>query len=542
MMRLVCKFLVSCIVGVSYCFAAQVPAAVPHALVPSNTVSNAAAHPMTTQTTATVLPPKAATPAQAAAPVSAPKAAAPAQAVVQVTLPVSVPVVAPAQVQVATPVTSAVSPVVTPVQTVAAPASTAASAQVVVPAQVQVATPVSSVVTEPVVAPVQAAVVSPVTSGVSADAAQAVVTAPIVDQPAAQPSAPSVVQESAAPAAAPEEAPLAQPFAESEDEITGIDTADLDEPQGNWLFKRMWWQRAETQYEKIKALVDTIMESRMAFFAKRTEWDKTVFDPFYLEIGVGRGILEEMIANAIAQLDQEREKDGQLSPQERDLLAAFETEKATLEQLQKDIQKINAIDGAIDDAITTLIGQINAARNFEKQSWQNLKQIAQELSDKKARDLYYGMATFWQNANDISSYIQNPFLQYFEGLGASAKESIAKVTDSMKALKEKGIDFKQQWQNLEAKHALARDAKEYNQGAHVQQEEMLEKEKQAQSERGFMGTIVHSITSTISSVINAINNGALSVWNFTVGRFFKSSPKIEVSLPTPPVPHEEQRT
>lgn len=337
--------------------------------------------------------------------------------------------------------------------------------------------------------------------------------------------------------------PAVQPVPVSEDEVTGIDTADLDEPQGNWLFKRMWWQRAETQYEKIKALVDTIMESRMAFFAKRTEWDKTVFDPFYLEIGVGRGVLEELIANAIAQLDQEREKDGQLTSQERDLLAAFETEKATLEQLQKDIQKINALDGAIDDAITTLIGQINAARNFEKQSWQNLKQIAQELSDKKARDLYYGMATFWQNTNDISNYIQNPFLQYFEGLGAAAQESIAKVTDSMKALKEKGIDFKQQWQNLEAKHALSRDAKEYNQGVHAQQDELHEKENHAKNERGFMGTIVHSITSTISAVVNSINNGVVAVWNFTFGRFFtqsKPSPKEEESLPVTSAERQEE--
>lgn len=374
---------------------------------------------------------------------------------------------------------------------------------------------------------------------VSAEQAQAQVVpqdaADTIPAPAAPQSA-AISQPVEKEAAQPSPSVESTPF--SEDEVTGIDTADLDEPQGNWLFKRMWWQRGEAQYEKVKALVDTIMESRMAFFAKRTEWDKTVFDPFYLEIGVGRGVLEELIANAIAQMNNERAHDGQLSQEERDLLAAFETEKATLEQLQKDIQKINAIDGAIDDAITTLINQINAARGFEKQSWQNFKKIGQELSDKNARDLYYGMATFWQNINEISNYIQGPFLNYFEQLGATAKEHTAKVTQSMKALKEKGIDFKKQWEALEAKHALARDAQEYDQGVNASQNKLHEADEHAKSERGFLGTIVHSITSTVSSVVHFINNGVIAAWDFTLGRFFKKTERLEPSLPVVPAAPE----
>lgn len=334
---------------------------------------------------------------------------------------------------------------------------------------------------------------------------------------------------------APTDAPSQPTSVQPEDELVGIDTLDLDEPQGNWLYKRAWWQRAETQYEKIKALVDTIMESRMAFFAKRTEWDKTIFDPFYLEIGVGRGILEELISDAISQLDKEREKDGQLSPEERELFAAFQAEKANLEQLQKDIQKINAIDNAIDDAIGTLIGQINAARTFEKKSWQNLKKIAQELSDKSARDLYYGMANYWQNTNDIASYIQTPFLQYFEQLGSSAKDQIAIVIEGMKGLKEKGIDFKKQWQNLEAKNLRARDASEYHKGLdEAMESKKIQKEEPAKNDRGFFGTVAHKVTSTVGAIINSVNNGLMTVWNFTLGRFFskKVSVEKEVKVPT----------
>src|SRR5579872_3599284 len=49
----------------------------------------------------------------------------------------------------------------------------------------------------------------------------------------------------------------------------GIDTVSLEEPQGNWLFKRIWWERAEERYEKIRNLVTAIWESRTQFFNKR---------------------------------------------------------------------------------------------------------------------------------------------------------------------------------------------------------------------------------------------------------------------------------
>src|SRR5438105_2755246 len=42
----------------------------------------------------------------------------------------------------------------------------------------------------------------------------------------------------------------------------GIDTVSLEDPQGNWLFKKIWWERAETLYGKIREAVTSIWESR----------------------------------------------------------------------------------------------------------------------------------------------------------------------------------------------------------------------------------------------------------------------------------------
>jgi hypothetical protein len=330
----------------------------------------------------------------------------------------------------------------------------------------------------------------------------------------------------AAPVRPPFKAPAKAPEVEQE-EPQGLDTTGPGETQGNWLFKRMWWQRGQTQYEKIKGAVESIMESRMAFFAKRTEWDKTIFDPFYQDSGLARGVLVELIGSLISQLDQERTREGQLDEKERDLLGALESQKELLEQLQKDVQKINDIDNAVDEAISVLIRQINVARNFEKQAWQNFKAIAQELNDKKARELYYGMVTYWQNINDIGQYIQMPFLQHFEKLGVMAKDQTAKVLDALKALKEKGIDFKKQWQQLEENNArqhLAHDHKE-----NVEQEKK-EDEMQKHSEQGFFAKILGAVVDAATTTWSYIQSAGQTLWDFTVGRFFaKKAENIEQS-------------
>lgn len=317
------------------------------------------------------------------------------------------------------------------------------------------------------------------------------------------------------------------------EETEGINTINLAEPRGNWLIKRIVYQRAEAYYEKIKTLAQTVMEHRMDFFQKRSEWDKNIFDPFYLSVGLERGVLETMLADYIAKLQEERTEKGSAAPSELDFLTQLETEKNTLEQLQKDVEQINEIDRKVDEAITVLIQQINLTRTYENRSWQNFKGIAQELSEKKAYELLYGMSAYWQSINDISAYLQGPFLQYFEQLGSSAKDQIAKVEATLTALKEKGIDFKKQWQTFESKSRAEKD-KSIEQETLEREQKKLEQEKK----QGFFGRFLGSVTSGVGSVWNWLSSGVQWIWNFTIGRFFskKSGQQLEtqMQLATPP--------
>src|ERR1700733_9711008 len=131
--------------------------------------------------------------------------------------------------------------------------------------------------------------------------AEAAAQSPATEQPATPSPEASQPAMSTAPSSEPQpiEIPaIPEPTIDEETHVSvepstespvGIDTVSLEDPQGNWLFKRIWWERAEERYEKIRLLVDAIWESRTIFFIKRNELDRNVLDPFYLNIGVSQG-------------------------------------------------------------------------------------------------------------------------------------------------------------------------------------------------------------------------------------------------------------
>lgn len=466
-------------------------------------------------------------PATAQPTVTASTAAAPAAAPItetqkNVAMPVSQPNQAPS-----TPAQTTLQPVATPQSAVtqAQPQMPGATSQPVQASSAVVPITQPSVVATPVV-----------TAPQSQPQAQAPVQVQPVQQtviPASQPAAPVVTppaQQTQATLTMPVQIPVAaQPPQKSaaqerptpqipEDDTQGINTLDIDEPQGNWLYKRLWWQRAEQQYEKTKGLVDAIMEARMGFFSRRTELDRAILDPFYLDVGLSRGNLEEIIETLVEKSKESREKHGALKPEERAFLELIEAEKNNLEQLQKDIQKISDVDHSIDDAIDVLIKQINQARNFERQSWRNFKQIAQELNDKKARELYYGMVTYFQNINDIGGYIQGPLAQHFNQLEALVKEQVNKVQQAMKTLKEKGVDFKKQ------SHQFDESSKA---------ECPVEAEKVQEQPKSFFAKSWAMVSGGVSTSLGFVWSGIKKVWDVTIGRFFAPK-KQEVVIPSAP--------
>lgn len=289
-----------------------------------------------------------------------------------------------------------------------------------------------------------------------------------------------------------------------EEELVGIDTVDLESPQGNWLFKRLWWERAEEKYEEIRALEAHILELRMPFFMKRTDVDRTVLDPFYMNVAQDRGALEVLLAD-IAEFLAQEVQEGSLDEQERGIRDQLQAERETLEQLQKNIQAVLSFDHELDSAIGTLMEQLNRVSEYEQEAWAHFKEIGRVLDDKKAREYVLKMKNIHRNIKEIEEYIQERFAIYFDQLIATIKENAQAVTAAMDQLREKGIDLKEQLGQI----------KEQAQGIRDEIEEEAPRPKV--DERGFFE---RWIISPISSFFGTIWNGLVAIFSWPYNMIF----------------------
>lgn len=282
----------------------------------------------------------------------------------------------------------------------------------------------------------------------------AVADAPVVspeetvqEQPAQTTEAEQPVAE-AEPAATPEAVAPEAPVPTLEQEMIGIDTIDEEEPKGNWLFKRIWWERSESRYEKLRTSLEAIQELRASFAAQRSEIDRTILDQFYITIGLGQGELQEIIAGLLEAYGPEAQAQAKII--DRELRQKAREDQEALKKLQDDVQKIAQLDSFLDDAITKLTEQVEQAQQYERQAWQDFKEIARVLNDKKAQEIFYKITAAAENTSSIAKYMQGPFSQRFEKLLTDIRSQVDQVKGSVQALKEKyGIEFKTKVQQLE---------------------------------------------------------------------------------------------
>lgn len=228
------------------------------------------------------------------------------------------------------------------------------------------------------------------------------------------------------------------------DEKVGIDTLNLTEAQGNWLFKSIWYSRAQERYESIRKLVDMVWNLRSTFLEKRTELDRAVLDPFYISIGLRMGELQEVLADLVVKFNAERNKDGDLNVQERALFQEVKAEQQVIETLHNQVKVVTELDHRIDESLSKLMDQLNKVRAYEHDAWDNFKKISQLLSDTKARELYYAMDIQMRNIKDIQKYLQNDFKSYFYSTVDRITQEITAIQQSVERLKEQGVDFKTQ--------------------------------------------------------------------------------------------------
>ena len=83
----------------------------------------------------------------------------------------------------------------------------------------------------------------------------------------------------------------------------------MQEGQGNWLFKRMWWERSEDKYEKIRKPLLLLWKRVINSLKNGPPQRKISFDNIHVQTGFERGELEDLVNRLMDRMNKLRENE-----------------------------------------------------------------------------------------------------------------------------------------------------------------------------------------------------------------------------------------
>ena len=301
---------------------------------------------------------------------------------------------------------------------------------------------------------------------------------------------------------------------EKEPEI-GIDTVDIEEAQGNWLFKRIWWSKAEKKYEKIRKIFESVLDSRSIFIAKRAEIKKSILEPFYISLGLSQQDLQRLIEKLLNYIADELNAQEGMTNEGRKSLEKIKPENAVLKRIKSDLEDISRIETKMEDALRQLAENVQRVRKGERDAWDKFKDIAEVLDDIKARKLFYEIDFIAQDTFDVQAFILGEFTQHFDQFEEKIKKLVERIKESIESLKNKDIDLEEVLKNIEAKPAVCEVVQAEDQKKDEVQGEGEEQEDVGEQE----GFIRSYILNPINKVIDYIGSVFSSISSWFTGLF-----------------------
>jgi chromosome segregation ATPase len=264
-------------------------------------------------------------------------------------------------------------------------------------------------------------------------------------------------------------------------------TTKTDDNRGNWYYKQRFFREAKPLYERIKSLVADIEKMQDHYFTKRSNLDKEV-NQFYKDVGFEQGQVEEQVTLLIKQLEEERQKQGQLTEPERETLLELTATKQQVEQLRDNFQQIKTLDENLDKVISTLMDQLNLARKYQQKAWNNYETISEILNDQKAEQLYVEIKSTVNDVERIKSYLSGALSSYLDKVGMALRTAMNEARSRINELQKKGISLGK------SIHAEKEAEEKARQEAEKKKKEDAEAKKKAQASRGWWASIKGWVT------------------------------------------------
>ncbi len=234
-----------------------------------------------------------------------------------------------------------------------------------------------------------------------------------------------------------------------QDSSAGLDTLNVNSG-GNWLEKRIWYQKGETLFELIRTSVQKVTDLRMEFVRNVNHVGHEI-DEFYESVNFERGEIDELLSAIDQALQNEVVvRGGDLSSAERSIKQKVQEQKDQFELISKNLQLIVDLDEQIDKTMMKAFKEIDICRGMETRAWNNFKEIGLELDDKRARTLYYEMENFHKNIDQKLSYLHSNLLAYLQNqLISKIVQTISQIKSQVAALDLAGLNLKKLLQKNE---------------------------------------------------------------------------------------------
>lgn len=221
----------------------------------------------------------------------------------------------------------------------------------------------------------------------------------------------------------------------------GLDTLHIDS-SGNWLEKRIWYQKAEQAFEDIRKVVEKAVDIRMKFVHEVSLIGKHI-DDFYEKVSFEKGQVDELLQAVLGSLTtEEKIRGGDLSSGERDIKLKIHENQQELQSIETNMKMITSLDEQVEKTMIKAFHEIDACRALENKAWNNFKDIGMELDDKKARTLYYEMENFYKNIQKKIDYLQSNLYEYLvQQLGSKITQTTSQIQSTAQSLNGKGLNL-----------------------------------------------------------------------------------------------------
>ncbi len=224
---------------------------------------------------------------------------------------------------------------------------------------------------------------------------------------------------------------------------TTLDTLGFDD-SGNWVEKRVYWERAEHAFGKVLILNQQIAQLQVQYFGIRNEIDKTL-DAGKCELGINTVDINKVLTHLLSMLESDssnavKNSDEQVIKKNSFRDTVLEN-KDKLVALNSDLELLAKLDNDMDQVIIKLIDQAKQCNEYEAKAWADFKQIGRILNDESAKELYYQVANYRKNIKLVLNYLKKDLKIAFDLLVSKSKTKLAEIKKAISELSDSGINL-----------------------------------------------------------------------------------------------------